>query len=206
MKQRRLIIVVLGLAVVLGAACTWLWLRFKTSGFSAQESPTTLEEFSALTARKVAMPPKAKRLQNPVPNTTESMTEAKMHWADHCATCHSNNGSGDTEMGAHMYPRAPDMREKRTQNLSDGELYFIIQNGIRLSGMPAWGKAGDFNDGESWKLVHFIRHLPSLTAAEEQQMRQWNPMSPGEAATDQNEEDFLQGTSGKPDSHKQSHK
>jgi mono/diheme cytochrome c family protein len=177
--------------VVIMAAGAWFWLRYKASGFSAQQPPSALEEFSAITARKLAMPSSARRLHNPVPNTPEAIAEGKMHWADHCAICHANNGSGNTEMGPHMYPRAPDMREGRTQNLADGELYFIIQNGIRLSGMPAWGKAGEVHDEESWKLVHFMRHLPSLTAEEEQQMKQWNPVSPQERQNEQEEEEFL---------------
>lgn len=202
----RRILALLVLAIALLVICAWVWLRYRSSGFSAQESPSKLEQFAALTARKAAMPTSAGQLRNPVPNSPQSLLEAKMHWADHCATCHANNGSGDTEMGAHMYPRAPDMRKSRTQKLTDGELYFIIQNGIRLSGMPAWGKAGELNDEESWKLVHFIRHLPSLTEAEEQEMKKWNPISPGEADTDREEEEFLGGTeASKPDSHKHSH-
>ena len=61
-----------------------------------------------------------------------------------------------------MFPRAPDMRLPDTQNQTDGEIYWIIENGIRLTGMPAWGPGGD-NDADTWKLVHFIRHLNELT-------------------------------------------
>lgn len=190
-RIRWVIIVVL---VIMVAAGAWFWLRFRSSGFSAQEPPSALEEFGAITARKIAIPSRAKNVQNPVPNTPEAIAEAKMHWADHCATCHANNGSGNTEMGSHMYPRAPDMRHKRTQDMTDGELYFIIQNGIRLSGMPAWGKAEDENDEESWKLVHLIRHLPSLSTAEAEEMKKWNPASPQEQKNEREEEDFLSGS------------
>jgi len=65
------------------------------------------------------------------------------------------------------------MRSREVQNLSDGELFFIIQNGIRLSGMPAWG--GMHGEEDSWKLVRFIRHLPDLTADEIEQMKELNP-------------------------------
>jgi hypothetical protein len=53
-----------------------------------------------------------------------------------------------------MYPPAPDMRKERTQRMTDGELFYIIENGIRLSGMPAWGGSEPAGQ-DSWKLVHF---------------------------------------------------
>jgi hypothetical protein len=53
--------------------------------------------------------------------------------------CHANNGSGETEIGRNLYPKAPDMRQTKTQSLSDGELYYIIRNGVPMTGMPAWG-------------------------------------------------------------------
>ncbi len=70
-----------------------------------------------------------------------------------------------------MYPPAPDMRQAGTQNLTDGELFYIIQNGIRLTGMPSWGSGTSRDEQDSWKLVRFIRHLPKLTADEEREMR-----------------------------------
>ncbi|MEO7144714.1 MAG: c-type cytochrome [Bryobacteraceae bacterium] len=66
------------------------------------------------------------------------LADARAHWADHCAACHANNGSGDTAMGKHTYPPTPDMRQAETQNLTDGELFYIIQNGSRLTRMPSW--------------------------------------------------------------------
>ena len=95
--------------------------------------------------------------------------------------------------GKTLYPRPPDMRRKGTQEMSDGELYFTIQNGIMLSGMPAFGAPGD-NDQDSWKLVAFIRHLPSLSQSEESEMGKMNPKSPDELEEEKEEENFLQGS------------
>jgi hypothetical protein len=94
--------------------------------------------------------------------------------------------------GKTMYPRPPDMRQKDTQELSDGELYYTIKNGVRLSGMPAFGDPGD-DDVDSWKLVVFIRHLAQLTEAEETKMRHLNPKSPDEIQEEKEEEEFLKG-------------
>jgi hypothetical protein len=94
-----------------------------------------------------------------------------------------------------MYPQAPDMRQADTQALTDGELFYIIQNGVRLTGMPAWGGASDYDAEDSWKLVHFIRHLPSLTLEERKQMEKLNPKSPDELKEEEEEEKFLKGES-----------
>ncbi|HWZ49985.1 MAG TPA: c-type cytochrome [Granulicella sp.] len=114
------------------------------------------------------------------------------HWADHCTACHANNGSGDTMYGKTMYPRPPDMRQKDTQQMSDGELYYTIKNGVRLTGMPSFGDPGD-DDVASWKFVVFIRHLPQLTFAEETEMQRLNPKSPDEIQEEKEEEEFLRG-------------
>ena len=159
-------------------------------GFSARDNPSSMEVVVARAARKMAMPAQAKRKQNPTPNSPENLAQARAHWADHCATCHANNGSGNTDIGRNLYPKAPDMRLPATQTLTDGELYYTLNNGIRLTGMPAWGQTGE-NDEDSWKLVHFIRHLPQLTPEEERQMERLNPKGPEERQEEQEEEQFL---------------
>src|SRR4030067_346986 len=95
--------------------------------------------------------------------------------AARAAIGHANDGSGDTEIGKSLYPKAPDMREPNTQSLSDGELFYIIHNGIRFTGMPAWGSGDPVEDQGSWELVHFIRRLPHLTQDELAEMRTVNP-------------------------------
>ena len=149
-----------------------------------------MEAWIARNTRAMAIPSAGRNLKNPVPLTPDALVEARRHFADHCAVCHANDGSGNTEMGRNLYPRVPDMRQPITQSLSDGEIYFIIQNGIRLSGMPAWGEESA-HDQESWALVHFIRHLPSLSPDEINDMQKFNPLSPAELREEQEEEEFL---------------
>ena len=164
-----------------------------TRGFSAREQPTRIESFLARAARSAAIPAGSRDRANPVPNTAGTLDDARAHWADHCALCHGNDGAGDTELGRHTYPPAPDMRLPATQRLSDGELFYVIQNGIRLSAMAAWGEGSAHDEEASWKLVHFIRHLPRLTDAEKRQMQSLNPKSPDELKEEQEEEEFLKG-------------
>jgi mono/diheme cytochrome c family protein len=168
-------------------------LILNAHGFSARAQPGAVESWVARRARSAALPAGAKERSNPVPDSPEVLAEARAHWADHCAACHSNNGSGDAQMGKHMYPPAPDMRQANTQNLTDGELLYVIQNGIRFTGMPAWGGGSDHATEDSWKLVRFIRHLPKLTTDEEAEMQELNPKSPAELIEEQQEKDFLNG-------------
>jgi mono/diheme cytochrome c family protein len=158
-------------------------------GFSARDQPSVLETFVARTARRLAVPSRAKNEKNPFTVSPELMAESRAHFADHCAICHANNGSGNTEIGQNLYPKAPDMRLPPTQNLTDGELYYTIHNGIRLTGMPAWGT--EAKDEDSWKLALLIRHLPQLTQAEEREMEALNPKGPGEKQEEQEEQQFL---------------
>jgi mono/diheme cytochrome c family protein len=169
--MRRLVWFVSGAAglVIVFVVGGIAYIKFFAHGFSAQARPGWFEVLAARAARKVAIPADAKNKPNPVPASDEVLAQARSHWADHCAGCHSNNGSGDTLIGRHMYPPAPNMRQSSTQGLSDGELFYIIQNGIRLTGMPAWGTGASHDEQDSWKLVRFIRHLPRLTAEEEQE-------------------------------------
>jgi len=79
-----------------------------------------------------------------------------------CEICHAYNGSGKTEIGAGQYPRAPDLRQPTIQNMSDGEVFFHITNGIRHTGMPAW----ELPERQAWQLVLYLRNLPKVAATD----------------------------------------
>jgi mono/diheme cytochrome c family protein len=147
----------------------------------------------ATKARSLALPSSYRNLADPVQASPESIRAGMEHFADHCATCHGNDGSGDTLFGNGLYPKPPDMRKAETQGKSDGELYYIIENGVRLSGMPAFGEHASTDDAETWRLVVFIRHLPQITTDELQAMNGLNPKTEADRAEEQQEEDFLNG-------------
>ena len=193
MRKRTLLlsITVAGIA----GACAFGWVTIRR-GFSARDNPSAIEKLIATAARQLAVPSQYRQLRNPLSASSDNLHAGMEHFADHCATCHANDGSGDTSFGKGLYPKPPDMRKKETQNKSDGELYYTIENGIRLSGMPAFGeehaKAGDM---ETWNLVFFIRHLPDQTAEELKQMEQLNPKTDKERLEEDQEQYFLHGGS-----------
>ena len=176
--------------VLLGVLLLWSALR---RGFSTHDEPSRMEAWVARTARHWSAPADLRDARNPLTLTPQVMAEARAHWADHCASCHGNDGKGKTAIGEKLYPRAPDMTQPATQSLSDGELFAIIENGIRLTGMPGWGNGTAESGYGSWGLVHFIRHLPELTPEEIAGMEALNPKTPEEWEQMQAEEAFLSG-------------
>ena len=171
----------------------WFGYQSFSTGFSAKADPNWLEIVVARQLRYLAIPLENRNLRNPVPLTPDVMKEARAHFADHCASCHANDGSGQTKMGQNFYPKTPDLRLSDTQDMSDGEMFFIIQNGIRFTGMPAWGTGDPSEDTDSWKLVHFIRHLPRITEKELDEMKTLNPKTKHELEEEEANERFLQG-------------
>jgi mono/diheme cytochrome c family protein len=182
-----------GLLAVLLIVAAMLLRSTLHYGFSAHDEPTRMEAAMAGAMRHWAAPVDLRDRKNPVPLTPEILTEARAHFADHCAVCHGNDGKGQGGMGKQMYPRAPDMTLASTQQLSDGELFATIENGVRLTGMPAFGNGTAESAAGSWTLVHLIRHLPQLTPEEVGEMEKLNPKSPEEWQQMQQEAAFLAG-------------
>jgi mono/diheme cytochrome c family protein len=187
----RLLWVGLIVLLLLGAG---LWLSgLVPNCCGARQTPSRTEAALAHRLRALSWPSDARRRRNPLAASPEVLQESARHFADHCASCHGNDGSGNTEIGRNLHPPAPDMRLPATQDLSDGELYYIIHNGVRWTGMPAWGEPGNDNDQDSWKLVLFIRHLPKMTAAEIHDMERFNPRSDADREEEKEEQEFLNG-------------
>lgn len=191
--MKRALRVVAWLAFLLVVVVAGGLLFLQGRGLSARPDPPAIEARVALFLRGWLTPPTYKGLKNPVTATAENFVGARQHFADHCASCHSNDGSGNTEMGQSFYPKTPDMRLPRTQQLSDGELFYFIENGIRMTGMPAWSTGTPEGEKASWELVHFIRRLPALTPEDLAVMERFNPTSRAQIEEEQAVERFLNG-------------
>src|SRR5436305_710772 len=203
--RRGTLLILLGIALVVIAIASAASLLH--GGLSAKATPTRLEAFVARNARHLAIPRNARLTQNPVLDAPEVQREARLHFADHCAICHGNDGSGDTPIGNGLYPKPPDLHKPATQELSDGELFWIIENGVRFTGMPAFSSNGDHGGGrDSWKRAHFIRHLPHLTVTERLEMERYNPKGPEDLTEEQEDVEFLNEATPKARPESQTHK
>ena len=181
-------VLVVLLVVTAGVA---IWVR--GSGLTSRRKAWPLEEWGARAMRSFFMPRAVRDTPNPVPDSPEAIRAGMAHFADHCASCHANDGSGDVAMGHAMYPPAPDMRKAPTQAMTDGELFYVIEHGIPLTGMPAWGNGSPEGERSTWELVRFMRHLPTLSAEEIKEMEALNPRGPAEQNRAKDIRDFLSG-------------
>ena len=178
--------------LLLAAAALWLAGPFRNC-CGARPEPSRTETAIARRLRSLSMPRKAHDQKNPEAETPEVLKAAMHHFADHCASCHANDGSGDTEIGRNLWPKAPDMRAAPTQRLTDGELFYIIEHGVRFTGMPAWSTGTAAGEESSWQLVHFVRELSRLTPGQLARMQELNPRSPEEIRQEIAEQEFLGG-------------
>lgn len=148
------------LAVVAGAVVF-------TGAFNpaAVAPPSALEKRFAGFALDRAVARRAPKGANPLASSPAMAGAALGHYREMCVTCHGAPGVDASEAGVGLNPPAPDLTLARVQRRTDGELFWIVKNGVRMTGMPAFGPTHD--DHEIWKIVAFLRHLPELTPQEE---------------------------------------
>jgi predicted CXXCH cytochrome family protein len=166
MSKRRVVVLIASLAILAGAG---YGLHLIQRGFGTANNPSYLERIAARTARNLSIPARAKKETNPFQPTLDNLTEARETFIARCSMCHGSDGSGMTVIGRNLYPKVPDLRLAETQKLSDGEIRYIIRNGVRLTGMPGWAKPHDEQSDDSWKLILFIRDLRKPTQDEQRQ-------------------------------------
>jgi mono/diheme cytochrome c family protein len=132
-------------------------------GCTADKHPSQEETDLANAAKDVAIPLEAGKKTNPLPDTDEVVSQGREVFLGSCAQCHGADGRGDSDLGRSMAPPAMDLTSSHVQHWSDAELFWIVQNGVRLTGMPAWRSSISEND--TWKLARFIHSLPRLDAS-----------------------------------------
>ena len=187
-RLRRWLAVVVVLGIVAGAVAVELVME---DGFSARDKPNLVDVLVARWWRKLAVPREERGVSNPLAGTAGALARGREHFAADCAGCHGSDGRGGTPLGNGLYPRPPDLTSPGTQSLGDGEIFWIIRNGVRLSGMPAWSPEGEAPDVSAWEVVHFIRELPGLSLRDVEAVQAMRPRSPMETQSDEAARRFL---------------
>lgn len=145
-------------------------------GCTADKQPSQEETNLANAAKDVAIPLEAGKKKNPVPDTEEAVSQGQEAFLGSCVQCHGADGRANTDVGRSMAPPAMDLTSAHVQHWSDAELFWIIQNGVSHTGMPAWRSSLSEND--AWKLALFIHNLPRLdTASVSTQAPQTQPVA-----------------------------
>jgi mono/diheme cytochrome c family protein len=132
-------------------------------GCSAGKQPSQGETSLANAAKDVTIPLEAGKMTNPLPETDEVVSQGQEVFLGSCAQCHGADARGDADLGRSMNPPAMDLSSSHVQHWNDAELFWIVQNGVRLTGMPSWKSS--ISDTDTWKLARFIHKLPAATAS-----------------------------------------
>ena len=156
MKILRMFLLVLLMTALVGALVLIFSIR---RGFRSTAVPPVWEAAFARTVRNAAIPNDERHKANPLPATSDVRQQGRDFFLQRCSICHGIDGQGQTQIGLSLYPRVPDLRGVPTQSLTDGEIHYIIENGVQRTGMPAWNNPHTQSSDESWKLVTFIRSL-----------------------------------------------
>ena len=155
--MRRGWIVIVIVSVVLLAGGGLLASQFS---LSALPEPGRAETLLATKAKHFLVAKGSREgVPSEFPNTAVSAAEGDKLYGAECAMCHGMNGRTPSETGRWMYPRAADLTSLEVQSYSNREMFWIVKNGIRLSGMPAFGKVE--SDEHIWSLIHYLRSLNS---------------------------------------------
>ncbi len=101
--------------------------------------------------------------RNPIPPSPENLQDGEHEYDEHCAVCHGLDGSAENRIGGDFYPPIIRLSQGLT-GLPDGQFYFIVGNGIRMTAMPGFGTSQSSDD--LWKIILWVRHLPNLTPQE----------------------------------------
>jgi mono/diheme cytochrome c family protein len=173
-KAVNILLMLVGAGAILGAFVVLVVLP--RLDWSATAKPPAVEKqlASLIMDRWVRL--NAPVENNPMPATAENLRLGQQEFEEHCAVCHAADGSAQNLLGADFYP--PIARLARgSPRSSDGQLYFIIANGIRYTAMPGFG--AHHHPDDIWRIILWIRHLPRLSAAEKAEVLQHSADSVG---------------------------
>src|ERR1051325_1123885 len=137
-----------------------------TVACTANQKPSKVETTLANMAKDVVIPIQAEDLKSPCESAdAAAIQQGQQIYGQACALCHGATGRADSQMGQSMYPPAMDLTSPHAASWTDAELFWIIENGIRFTGMPAW--KSQITAPDTWKLILFIRTLPVASASSE---------------------------------------
>jgi mono/diheme cytochrome c family protein len=150
------IVMIVGLVVMIGLLAGWI--GFSSFNLAALPEPGGKETALATSAKhqlvarasREGIPPRPK-------DRAASAVQGDKLYAINCSLCHGEDGRATSPMGRWMYPRAADLSSPQTQSYSDEQLFWVVKNGIRLSGMPGFGKLE--TDEHIWNMVDHLRTL-----------------------------------------------
>ncbi len=150
---------VAGLVVAALAAVVVAWSGWYN--VAATSSPGKLEKDTAALVVRRSIEKRAGTAANPFPASSENLKTGLAHYKENCLACHGAPGIPKSEFGMGLNPSAPELTVPEVQERSDGQIFWVVSNGIRMTGMPAFSPT--HKPEEIWKIVAFVRHMQKLS-------------------------------------------
>lgn len=159
-------------AIAIALLGGYLLLR---SGFipaNADAKPGALEVWAAGTSLDATLRSHAPKAANPIPLTDANLIQGISLYGQHCAICHgiASGASSASAIARGLYPAPPQLADDGVEDDPEGASYWKIKHGIRLTGMPAWGRT--LNDRQIWTLALFLKHMDKLPPPAQQAWEQ----------------------------------
>jgi mono/diheme cytochrome c family protein len=171
---KRLVDILIFSAVAVIALLLAIFFMLPSLNWGALRKPGKLEHKLADYVTSHWVHGNADQKLNPLPPTPENLKAGQRDFEEHCSGCHGLEGNGENRFEADFYPPVPKLTGG-AQKWSDGELYFIIANGISMTGMPGFAKNHDSK--EIWGMVLWVRHLPQLSPPEKTEIESRSHMT-----------------------------
>ncbi len=150
-------------SVLAGIAAGLVWSGVYNIGADDHHTATVRSLIDTLRDRSIAV--RARELQPPNLDDPQRILQGAGHYAEMCTGCHLAPGMDDSELRQGLYPQPPNLSRR---GVDPKIAFWTIKHGIKMSAMPAWGTSHD--DAKIWSIVAFVRKLPTMTAAQYQEL------------------------------------
>ncbi len=132
---------------------------------NADAAPGGLEKWAASKSLHATIAREAPKSPSPVPLSDESLNEGIKIYGNNCIVCHGGANGQPSMIGFGLYQKAPLLGKHGVEDDSEGETYWKVRHGIRMTGMPAFGDS--LNDRQLWQVSLFLKHMDKLPPAPE---------------------------------------
>lgn len=164
-------------AIVVVTAGAYFYLRLGFLDPRASQQPSKFEIEMAMKFLDASVGRRAPQRQNPMAANIKNLSTGLHIYETHCAVCHGDSANPHSAVGLSLYPPAPQFLED-APDMPENQNFYIIENGVRWTGMPGWNKV--LSENEIWNLTSFLAHIQDLPPAVEQE---WKPAVPTESGT-----------------------
>lgn len=151
--------------IAFGLLGAYMFVSIGAMPANADAPPPALERWAAHRSLKATLKREASKQDNPLPVDDANLLSGVKLYAENCAVCHGASDGQASNIAKGLYQHAPQLAKHGVEDDEDGETYWKIYHGIRLTGMPAYRES--LSEKQVWQLTLFLKHMEDLTPAAE---------------------------------------